>query len=321
MNKMAVAGVLAMVMLSCACIMLAVENRSLRSELSRRPVQRPRIEVAPYEGGERPSPKRPGRRGAPEEVLVAPMGGRMPPFAGMPPPPPDVDDVEDALLDCDTLEEAKARIAEARKKRLEALKAMSPEEKARKRDDFLEKRRESAADRKRTFIVNTGLDETQAEAFLSTMASLDEMLQERTASWAKSIGESRSFTVEDQIRFVSDMTAVIDTGYEMMDSCLPSTWREDDGDFNLMQILGDEAFAPVVDALSEADLADGLRVIEMLMGGPGSAGEGGGGGVAPGEDGAMQDDDLGGSSAGSADGAAPALGGDAPGQMGLQPGR
>lgn len=307
MNKRAVAGALAIVALAGVAVMLAIENRSLRRELSRRPAQRPKIEVLPQEGGERPQPKRPVRRPPPEEFHVAPMGG-MPPFAGMPPPLPGAGDGEDALLDGDTLEEAKARIAEMRKKRLEELKAMSPEEKARRRDDFLERRREMATERKRAFIENTGLDEKQTDAFLSTMASLDEMLQERTASWAKSIAESRSFTAEDRIRFVSDMTTIIDTGYEMMDSCLPSTWREDDGDFNLMHLLGDEAFAPVVDALSEADITDGLQVIGMLMGGPGSAGEGGGEGPGEGQ---------------GEDGAAPAAGsgGDAPGQMGPQPER
>ena len=165
---------------------------------------------------------------------------------------------------------------EERQRRLEELRNMSPKEKAAHKEKFVSRMRERAEKRLKEFVDRTGLNAAQTEEFSSTVAALDATLQERAQTWADKIRSSGTFYQDARMEFVSDMSQILSAGYAEMDATLPATWRDDDGNINLMQIVGDAAFAPVVEALTETGQEDGLQTIGMLMGGPGGgeAGEG-----------------------------------------------
>ena len=128
-------------------------------------------------------------------------------------------------------------------------------------------------------MSKTGLNESQTAAFESTVSALDATLRETADAWAEQIRKSGTFSRDAQIKFVSDVSTVISAGYGEMDATLPESWRTADGNVNLMEIVGPEAFASVVDALTESGLEDGLQTIGQIMGGPNGEGPDGGPGL------------------------------------------
>ena len=190
----------------------------------------------------------------------------------------------------------KARVAELKQEReaereryRERNKSLSPEEREAQRDSFVNRMRERAAQRMKSFVSKTGLNAEQAMSFENTIASLDTSLREVAESWAQEIRSSKTFNQASKVKFVSDMSGVLSAGYSQMDETLPETWKSSDGNVNLMELVGAEALAPVVEALTENGLDEGLQAIGSLMGGPeggeqgGPEGPGGPGEGGPGE--------------------------------------
>lgn len=170
----------------------------------------------------------------------------------------------------------KERKAIQEKRKAEMLN-LSDEEKSARREAFIAKMHDRAQKRLKEFVQKAGLNTAQTDAFSSTVAALDTTLQERTQEWARKIRETGTFSPDARIKFIGDVVEVLNAGYAEMDASLPSTWRTGDGSLNLMQLVGDAAFAPVAEALIETGLEDGLQTIGMLMGGQrGPGGEGGG---------------------------------------------
>ena len=182
----------------------------------------------------------------------------------------------------------KARVAELkrereaeRERRRERNRSLSPEEREAQRDSFVNRMRERAARRMKSFVSKAGLNAEQATSFEGTIASLDTSLRDVAESWAQEIRSSKTFNQASKVRFVSDMSGVLSAGYSQMDETLPETWKSSDGNVNLMELIGPEALAPVVEALTENGLDDGLQTVGSLMGGP-EGGEQGGPGEGPG---------------------------------------
>ena len=273
--------------LASLCAFLALQNRALRGELAKK--ERPRITASPKRPGFIPS----AESGMPRRSARMPQDDP-PPGAAIARGRPG-GSMEEAVAE--RIKTMRKEQAEKRKRRLEELKNMTAEEKASRREAFIERMRGRSERRLAEFVRKTGLNAAETESFSSTVAALDDALQERAREWAAEIAATGTFTQDARIKFISDMTEVLGAGYAEMDASLPASWRADDGDLNLMQIVGDAAFAPVVEALTEAGLDDGLQTIGMLMGGPGGA---------PSGDGGAQAGDGGGIPAG----------GEAPGQMG-----
>ena len=181
------------------------------------------------------------------------------------------------------LDARRKQAEEERERRREAIASMTPEQKAAQKDAFLEKMRERSQRRLKAFIAKTGLNESQTAAFENTVAAMDATLRETANAYAEQIRKTGTFSRDAQVKFVGDVSAVVSAGYGEMDASLPESWRTDDGNVNLMEIVGPEALSSVVEALTESGLEDGLQTIGQVMGGP-EGGEGGGadGGEAPG---------------------------------------
>ena len=184
----------------------------------------------------------------------------------------------------------KARVAELkqereaeRERRRERNQSLSPEEREAQRDSFVTRMRERAAQRMKSFASKAGLNAEQTASFENTIASLDTSLREVAESWAQEIRSSKTFSQASKVRFISDMSGVLSAGYSQMDETLPETWKSRDGNVNLMELVGAEALAPVVEALTENGLDEGLQTVGSLMGGPEGGEQGGPGG--PGEGG------------------------------------
>ena len=201
-----------------------------------------------------------------------------------------------------------------REKRKEEMLKLSDEEKSARREAFISKMHERAEKRMKEFVQKTGLNAAQTEAFATTIAALDATLQERTQEWAEKIRSTKTFNQDARMKFVGDVVEVINAGYAEMDASLPATWRTDDGNFNLVQLVGDAAFASVAEALVETGLEDGLQTIGMLMGVQGGSDRGEGPeGRGPGEEGGFPEGGPDGANGpgGSPDGA------NGPGGMGM----
>lgn len=258
-----------------AAVWLFFQNRELRHEIdamrqerAAKESRRPRMKSPPR--ASRPIPARPVRTGeSAVEERVTPVE----PHAERP--------VGDGVLTEERIDEAvKDRIAalrqkaeEAREKRREAIAALTPEQKEVQREAFIGKMRERAQKRLKAFVVNTGLDAKQTTAFEGTVSALDATLRETANTWAEKIRKTGSFPRDAQVRFVCEISTVLSAGYGEMDATLPSSWRDAEGNVNLMEIVGPEALSAVVEALTESGLEDGLQTIGQVMGGPG--GEGG----------------------------------------------
>lgn len=159
-------------------------------------------------------------------------------------------------------------MAEARALRRAAIEALTPEQKAEQRDAFISKMRERSTRRLSDFVSKAKLSARQTESFEGTVAALDASLRDAAAAWADQIRETGTFSRDAQIKFTGEIAELLSAGYGEMDATLPETWRTDDGNVNLMEIVGPEALAPVVEALTESGLEDGLQTIGQIMGGP-----------------------------------------------------
>ena len=259
-------------LLACAGLVahLAVRNGALRAEVARlqaalraREARRPRLEL--------PSSRPP--RTAPRVRTAE----RIMPAAGTQPAAPSGERISDEAVD----KAVAARIAalkkdaeEARERRREAIAALTPEQKQEQRDAFLERMRERSQQRMRAFVTKARLDAGQTVAFENTVAALDATLRETADAWAERIRKTGTFSRDAQIRFVSEVGTVICAGYGQMDATLPASWRTEDGDVNLMEIVGPEALSSMVEALTESGLEEGLQTIGQVMGGPAEAPEG-----------------------------------------------
>ena len=163
--------------------------------------------------------------------------------------------------------------AEREKRKAEMLK-MSEGEKAERREQFIAKLREKTAARFRKFVDKAGLSEAKAAEFEDTLVALSASVRESAQAWANQINASKSFTNDDRMRFVAEMSTLASAGYQQMDDTLTSVWRGADGDLNLLQMVGGEALAPVVEALMENEIRGGMQTIGMLMGAPESGADG-----------------------------------------------
>lgn len=266
-----------------AAAWLLVQNRALRGEIEQMraeraaaEVRRPQMEIparpAPPSHPGFPHPGKPGvpQAAKPSDEMPSMDGAEMERLEAM------RGQIDEERLDAAVRERIAAmrqKAEEERERRREAIAALTPEQKEEQRDAFLGKMRERSRRRFAVFVANTGLDDQQAEAFESTIDEVDASLSETAASWAEYIRETGTFSRDAQMVFAGQVGTVLNAAYNEMDSTLPETWRETEGDVNLMEIVGPEALSPMVDALTESGLDDELQMIGQIMGGPGG-GEG-----------------------------------------------
>ena len=251
---------------------LTLQNRSLRRENaalrtlaeSRTNVRRPKLNVPQR-------PQRPPRPEARQERKI--------PLDPAARPERRADALSEDAINAAVkarLEARRRQAEEERERRREAIASMTPEQKAAQKDAFLEKMRERAQQRLKAFVTKTGLNAEQTIAFESTVAAMDATLRETANAWAEQIRKTGTFSRDAQVKFVGDISTVISAGYGEMDATLPESWRTEDGNVNLMEIIGPEALSAVVEALTESGLDDGLQTIGQVMGGPEGGPEGGG---------------------------------------------
>ena len=181
------------------------------------------------------------------------------------------DKIDEAVKD--RIATLRQKIEDRRARRREAIAALTPEEKEKQREAFVGKMRARAQQRLKAFVANTGLDEKQTAAFENTVSALDATLRETANAWAEQIRKTGTFSRDAQVKFVGDISTVISAGYSEMDATLPATWRESEGNVNIMEIVGPEALSSMVEALTESGLEEGLQTIGQVMGRP--DGEGG----------------------------------------------
>ena len=179
--------------------------------------------------------------------------------------------IDDAVRD--RIAALRQKVEDRRARRREAIAALTPEEKEKQREAFVGKMRARAQQRLKAFVANTGLDEKQTAAFENTVSALDATLRETANAWAEQIRKTGTFSRDAQVKFVGDISTVISAGYSEMDATLPATWRESEGNVNIMEIVGPEALSSMVEALTESGLEEGLQTIGQVMGRP--DGEGG----------------------------------------------
>lgn len=261
-------------LLACAAaVWLLVQNRGLRQEIAAMRAERAEKEAR------RPQMKVPPRPPRPPRPLPSAAARLKEP--GMPVPTEAERSEGGESLTEDKIDEAvKDRIATLRQKiedrrarRREAIAALTPEEKEKQREAFVGKMRARAQQRLKAFVANTGLDEKQTAAFENTVSALDATLRETANAWAEQIRKTGTFSRDAQVKFVGDISTVISAGYGEMDATLPATWRESEGNVNIMEIVGPEALSSMVEALTESGLEEGLQTIGQVMGRP--DGEGG----------------------------------------------
>lgn len=257
--------------LACAgCIFYLVrQNRSLKDEVGKLRAALAAAEVR------RPKMKPPRqqprlqRRDRDEQAIPAPIA-KAPAATETQIPESEIENAVKARL-----EARRKQAEEARERRREAIASMTPEEKETQKAAFLDKMRERSQQRFRAFVEKTGLNKDQTSSFEGTVAALDATLRDTANEWAEQIRKTGTFTRDAQVKFVGDISAVISAGYGEMDAFLPESWRTEDGNVNLMEIVGPESLSAVVDALTEAGLEDGLKTIGQVMGGPEGGPDGG----------------------------------------------
>lgn len=233
---------------------LRKENATLRSLAEKSSIRRPKLDLS--RRPPRQQPPAPNAQGP-----VSPVGKQ----------PPSSTHISESAIDAAVkarLEARRKQAEEERERRRTAIASMTPEQKAAQKDAFLEKMRERSQRRLKAFVAKTGLNDSQAAAFESTVAAMDATLRETANAYAEQIRKTGTFSRDAQVKFVGDVSAVVSAGYSEMDASLPESWRTDDGNVNLMEIVGPEALSSVVEALTESGLEDGLQTVGQVMGGP-----------------------------------------------------
>lgn len=261
-------------MLVCAGIVwhFAIQNRALRREIATLRTSR----TAEPRRPQMKFPPSPPRRASPARPHSGPVEQRIAPVAARTEQPAGEVKISEERIDAavkDRIATLRQQAEDARARRREAIAALTQEQKEEQREAFIGKMRERAQQRLKAFVSNTGLDDKQAAAFESTVSALDATLRETANAWAEQVRKTGTFSRDAQVRFVSDVSTVISAGYSEMDATLPSSWRDAEGNVNLMEIVGPEALSSMVEALTESGLEDGLQTIGQIMGGP--SGEGG----------------------------------------------
>ncbi len=270
-NKNIAVSILCVVACAAAA-WLFVQNRALRREIATlrtaraAETRRPQMKVPP----------RPPRRTNPSGPSSGPVEQRISPVATRAKQPAGEVKISEESIDAavkDRIAAMRKQAEDARARRREAIAALTQEQKEEQREAFIGKMRERAQQRLKAFVSNTGLDDKQTAAFESTVSALDATLRETANAWAEQVRKTGTFSRDAQVRFVSDVSTVISAGYGEMDATLPASWRDAEGNVNLMEIVGPEALSSMVEALTESGLEDGLQTIGQIMGGP--SGEGG----------------------------------------------
>ena len=268
-NKTLLAISIPCLLICAAVVWLFVQNREIRQEIAalharvEKEARRPQMKVASR-------PLRPPRPPQPPSVRIQepskPVGGEGQDGA---------DEFDERIKDAvkGHLASQRQEAKDSRARRLKAIAALTPEEKVAQREAFVSKMRARAQQRLKTFVANTGLDAKQTEAFENTVSALDSTLRETANTWAEQIRNTGTFSRDAQVKFVGEINSVLSAGYGEMDATLPSTWRESEGNVNLMEIVGPEALSSMVEALTESGLEEGLQTIGQVMGRP--DGEGG----------------------------------------------
>ena len=242
-RKFLVTSALAVAGIATAAWLFA-QNRNLRQEIAAMKAERTAAEIR--------RPKMKTARRPPVSTSIV-RSERI-----VPTPEPMVPSTESKPIPESEIEEAvKARLAaqrqqaeEARERRRETIAAMTPEQKESQKEAFLEKMRERSQRRLRVFVEKTGLTKDQTSSFEGTVAALDATLRDTANEWAEQIRKTGTFSRDAQVKFVGDISTVLSAGYGEMDATLPESWRTEDGNVNLMEIIGPEALSAMVAVVS-----------------------------------------------------------------------
>lgn len=176
-----------------------------------------------------------------------------------------------------------------RERRRQEWENQTPEEREARRQEFQQRMQERAAERLAEFVERTGLDDDQYTAFAAEISDLDSRVRQTAEAWAEAIRESGAFGTDARLQLLNDITSLALDSYAALDEALPTSWREADGDYNILQAIGPDALAPLMEAAREANAPGAMAVMGVFMGGPGGrGGRGGRGGppMGPGGDGA-----------------------------------
>ncbi len=175
----------------------------------------------------------------------------------------------------DVLDQAVEQRLEERRKEREAQREarrrewenQTPEEREARHQEFLGRMRERADARYNEFVERVGLDERQSAAFGKSVETLDTSVRKLVEDWSEAIRENGTFSQSDRLVLMQDVMGLMLNTYDEMDATLPASWREADGDINLMQLVGGDAFEPLMAATREAGVNGGGMLMGLLMGG------------------------------------------------------
>ena len=280
MNKTLIAFV---ILLSVSSAALLQRNHTLRRDLSEA-----RDALAAVEGA-------PVIVASPAETRVVEVRVDAPAESSAPTSPaPNAASAAPAVIDEAVLENAVRQRMDAMRREREAERERwrrereneTEEQREARRQEFHARMQERATQRLTEFVEKTGLNDAQCSALESELTDLDGQVRDIAEAWAAAIREGGSFGPEARLQFLGDMSAVALDAYAELDATLPADWRENDGDFNLLHVIGTDALEPMVQAAMETGNPGAMGVVGALMsggmrgprgGGPGGPGGGPGG--------------------------------------------
>ena len=251
------------VILSGSSAALWQRNRALRQDLAEA-----RSALAAMEGA-------PVVVASPAETRVVEVRVDAPAATPSPSPAPAATPATPAAIDETVLENAVRERMDAMRREREAERERwrrereneTEEQREARRQEFHARMQERATERLTEFVEKTGLNDAQCSALEGELTDLDGRVRELAESWASAIREGGSFGPEARLQFLGDMSAVVLDAYSALDAALPADWRENDGDFNPLHVIGSDALEPLVQAAMEAGTPGAMGVMGALMGG------------------------------------------------------
>lgn len=169
----------------------------------------------------------------------------------------------------DREEQRRQQRAADRERRRQEWENQTPEEREARQAAFRQAMQERAAERLQEFVEKTGLNETQKTAFDAVVFDLDGQIRDVATAWAEAIREGGTFGPDSRLQLIQDISSVILDSYAALDETLPENWREADGNFNILHVVGGEPFGPLFEAAQEAGINPGTigSVMGTFMGG------------------------------------------------------
>lgn len=180
-------------------------------------------------------------------------------------------------------ERRQQRVAERERRRRE-WENQTPEEREARQAEFRRALEERASERYAEFVERAGLDEGQQRNVEAIFSDLDTRVRESAQEWAETIRSTGGLGPDGRLQLLNELSTLALDSYGWLDEVLPATWREQDGELNVFQMVGPDAMAPLMEAAREVGLHPGTlgSVMGMMMGGWRGGPRGGNSGGGPG---------------------------------------